>query len=249
MTFNYYKYYTEIKNRLFLLLVSWLLCFNVCYYHKEIILFVLINSNSSFLEFSSVNNKPYFIITNITEVFYVYFEIIVFVSNQVAVFILIYQGFMFLSSGLYQFEFTKLKLLLQLLFTACIFSIILLIKFIIPLSWKFFLNFQENSTNQTVFFFFEAKLSEYLEYFISLYYICLISCQFLVLLLIVLTSLSKNFKAIKIFRRIFYLTFIVFSTLVTPPDILSQILICSILILIYEFMIFLKGIKISMVTN
>lgn len=246
MTFNYYKYYVEIRNRFFLSFISWLLCFSICYYHKETILFLLISSNKSFLE---LNDKPYFIVTNITEIFYVYFEIAIFISNQITIIMLIYQGFMFLSSGLYKFEFTKLKLLFQLLLTSWGISSILLIKLIIPLCWKFFLSFQKNSTNQTISFFFEAKLNEYLEYFISLYHICLISCQFLFLLLILLTSSSKNIKTIKTFRRLFYLIFIIFSTLITPPDILSQIFVCSILILTYEFIIFLKEIKISMVTN
>ena len=93
------------------------------------------------------------------------------------------------------------------------------------------------------------KLNEYLKYFINVYYICLVSCQFLTLLIIILTSLSKELKNIKAFRRLFYIIFIIFSTVITPPDILSQIFICSILILTYEITIFLKKIKTSMVTN
>lgn len=248
MSFNNYKKYSiEIRNRFLLVFFAWLIGMNTCYYYREIILFAIVKSNNFFLE---LNNKPYFIVTNITEVFYVYFELILFISNQIAIFILIHQLFMFLSLGLYQFEFTKLKLLFRLFILSWIFSFILLIQFIIPFSWKFFLSFQEGSTTtQMVSFFFEVKLNEYLKYFISSYYICLTSCQFLALLIVALTSLSKKLKNVKAFRRLFYIIFITFSTVITPPDILSQIVICSILIVTYEITIIFKKIKTNMVTN
>ena len=244
---SYKKYWIEIRNRFLLIFFAWLICLNTCYYCKEIILFAIVKSNNSFIE---LNSKPYFIVTNVTEVFYVYFELVLFISNQITIFILAHQMFMFLSLGLYRFEFAKLKLLFKLFILSWLFSLTLLIKFIIPFSWKFFLSFQESSTAiQTVSFFLEVKLNEYLKYFINVYYICLVSCQFLTLLIIILTSLSKELKNIKAFRRLFYIIFIVFSTVITPPDILSQIFICSILILTYEITIFLKKIRISMVTN
>jgi sec-independent protein translocase protein TatC len=157
---------------------------------------------------------------------------------------------MFLSLGLYQFEFAKLKLIFQVFIVSWILSSILLFKLIVPFSWNFFLSFQENLTNtQSVSLFFEAKLSEYLQYFINLYYVCLASCQFLAVLVIILTNLSEKLKKTKTFRKLFYLIFIIFSTIVTPPDILSQIIISCTLILIYEFLIFLKEVKINVVTN
>lgn len=247
MTSNYTKYYKEIKNRVVLILFAWLFCLNTCYRYKETILFILVDSNNSFLE---LNNKPYFIFTNVTEIFYVYLELLLFVSNQIAIITLLYQTLMFLSLGLYQFEFVKLKLTFQIFTISWMLSSILLFKLIVPFSWNFFLSFQENSTNaQSISLFFEAKLSEYLQYFVNLYYVCLASCQFLAILIIALTNLSEKLKKTKTFRKLFYLIFIIFSTIITPPDVLSQIIISCILILIYEFLIFLREIRINMVTN
>lgn len=245
MTFNYIKYYREIKNRLKLLFFAWLICLINCYYYKEMVLLIIIKSNTFFPETSS---KPYFIFTNITEIFYMYFEIVVFVSNQITIIMLFYQVFMFLSLGLYHFEFTKIKLVFQVFIVSWTLCSILLLKLIVPFSWNFFLSFQENLTNtQSVSLFFEAKLSEYLQYFISLYYACLISCQFLIVLILFLTKLNNRLK--KTFRKLFYLIFIIFSTIITPPDVLSQIVISCILILVYELLIFIKEIKTSMANN
>ena len=247
MLVNYYKYYKEIKNRLMLVFFAWLIGLSTGYYYKETILFLLINSNNSFLELST---KPYFIFTNVTEVFYVYFDLILFISNQIFTILLFYQFFMFLSLGLYKFELLKLKLTFQLFFISWLFSSILLLKFIIPFSWDFFLSFQDNSKNdQLINLFFEAKLNEYLQYFISLYYICLINCQFLTLLVIFLSTLSKTAKKTKRIRKLFYLIFLGFSTITTPPDIISQIFVSGILIFLYEFLIFVREIKTNMVTN
>ena len=247
MTSNYIKYYKEIKNRFVLVLFAWLFCLSTCYCYKETILFILVNSNNSFLE---LDNKPYFIFTNVTEIFYVYLELLLFISNQIAIIMLLYQILMFLSLGLYQFEFMKLKLTFQIFIISWILSSILLFKLIVPFSWNFFLSFQESSTNtQSISLFFEAKLNEYLQYFINLYYVCLASCQFLAILVIVLTNLSEKLKKTKTFRKLFYLIFVVFSTIITPPDILSQICISGILILVYELLIFLKEVKTNMVTN
>jgi len=247
MTFNYQKYYEETKNRFLLTFFAWISCLGTSYYYKETILFILINSSNLFLD---SNEKPYFIFTNVTEVFYVYVELILFISNQITVIMLTYQVLMFLSLGLYRFELKKIKFLFQNFLLTWVASSLLLFNLIIPFTWKFFLSFQKNSANaQVVSFFFEAKLDEYLHYFISLYYVCLINCQFLILLLIIMTSVSDKLKKTKKFRKLFYLIFVVFSTIVTPPDVLSQICISGILIVIYECIIILKKMKISMVTN
>lgn len=247
MNFDYHKYYREIKNRFILVSFGWVFCFSTCYHYKETILFLLVNTNNTFL---NSTKQSYFIFTNVTEIFYVYFELIIFCSNQITLGLLFYQLSMFLSLGLYQFEFAKLKFAIKLFITTWLASSVLLLKIVIPFSWKFFLSFQETSANsQVLSFFFEAKLNEYLEYLIRLYYLCIVSCQFLVVLIVSLVNLSEKLKKTKIFRKLFYLIFIVFSTIITPPDVLSQIFISSILIIVYELLIFLGKVQVSKVAS
>jgi sec-independent protein translocase protein TatC len=247
MTFNYQKYYKEIKNRFILTFFAWMFCLSTSYYYKETILFALVDSSNLFL---NSDEKPYFIFTNVTEVFYVYIQLILFISNQITVIILVYQVLIFLSLGLYQYELKRVKSLLQLFLLTWLAALFLLFNFVVPLTWKFFLSFQKDSTDkQFVSFFFEAKLSEYIQYFIDLYYVSLINCQFLVLLLIILNTVNEKLRKTKTFRKFFYLIFVIFSTIVTPPDVFSQIFISGVLIVIYECVILLKKIKTSMVTN
>lgn len=243
----YYKYYLEIKNRLILLLINWLFLLTICYIYKESLLFTLIEI-SNYSQFLGI--KPYFIFTNVTEIFYVYLELVFFIANQISLFILCYHILMFLALGLYDTELSKLKLAFKLFVAAWLGAIILLCKFVMPFSWAFFLSFQQNSqTVQPVSFLFEAKIEEYFNYFKSLYFICLINFQFLSITTFILASLNEKLNKIKTLRKLFYLIFIVFSTITTPPDVISQLIMSCLLIMIYEIVIYIQYLKISMVTN
>ena len=234
----YYKYYIEIKNRFFVLLTCWIFTLLTCYFYKETLLFTLINS-SNYAE-------QYFIFTDISEVFYVYLQLTFFISNQITLLMLLYHIIIFLSSGLYRSEYEKLQFAFQVYVLTWICSVFLLNKIIIPVSWDFFLSFQKADG---IALFFEAKIIEYLNYFTNLYYVCFLNCQLLAVITLLLNNYSKNINNIRRFRKLFYIIFVIFSTLTTPPDIISQILMSASLITFYEVLLFLSILKTSMVTN
>jgi Sec-independent protein secretion pathway component TatC len=147
----------------------------------------------------------------------------------------------FLSLGLYKFEYKKLKLIFVVLVCVWLCSVVFLNKVLLPFSWAFFLSYPEQNKNfMIISLFFEAKLNEYFEYYKNLYYICVLNSQFLALIVFGITFLSKDFKKVKKFRRIFYFIFIFFSTTITPPDIFSQFFLSSLFIVFYELLIFLQ---------
>lgn len=234
----YYKYYVELKNRCLLISATWIFTFLACYLHKEMILFVLTSS--------SKYTEQYFIFTDIGEIFYVYLQLTFFITNQITLILLFYHGMIFLASGLYRFEYEKL----QFAFIVCIFSwvcsVLLLTNVLIPVSWKFFLSFQETDG---VAFYFEAKIIEYLNYFINLYYICFLNCQLLAVITLLLNNYTKRMNNVRQFRKLFYIIFVIFSTLTTPPDVISQILMSLSLVVFYEILLFLNILKISKATN
>lgn len=247
MSFNLYNYYKEIKNRLFITVLAWTSCLTICYLYKETILFTLVDLNSSF---SQPTAKIYFIFTDVTEVFTVYLELSLFVANQVVTGFLVYQTFMFFVSSLYEFEYLRLKFAFKVFISSWLISIFLLYTFIIPFSWNFFLSFQKSSTTLQPFeLFFETKLINYFHYFTTIYYISVINCQFLGLFTVILSNLNEKLQQSKLFRKLFYLLFVTFSTVVTPPDIISQLCISLCLIISYELLLLIKFININMVTN
>lgn len=198
----------------------------------------------------TLNNTPYFIFTDISEVFYSYISIIFFISNQVGLIMLLYHTLIFLTFGLYEPELITFKALFKTFLVVWLLSSVLFYKFLIPFSLEFFLTFQQNETlDQPISLFFEAKLFDFLNYFVKFYNICFFSCQFLTLVLFFLNKITNEKKHIKFFRKIFYLVFLIFSTIITPPDVFSQLLITFYLILIYEITILISCFKSNLVTN
>lgn len=235
---NYYIYYLEIRNRIILILLTWVLSIIVCYYYKEIIFFFILNFTQSIN--LHVNYDINFIFTNVTEIFYVYLKLIFFISNQTVLFSLFYHVLIFLASGLYRFEYENLKFFMKILLFSFIISFLFLNTLLVPLTWDFFLKFQSQDF-KLIPFFFEAKLDEYLTYYINLYYLCFINCQINLLLLWVVSYYTKNsFNIIKNLRKFFYFLFVIISTLITPPDIISQLVLSFLLICIYELIVFFQ---------
>ncbi len=231
-----FKYYLEFKNRFLLIFFCWFFTLIICYFYKEVLLFILINfvSYGTFI-------KPYFIFTNVTEVFSVYLKIIFFVSNQIIFINFCYHTLLFFLTGFYEFECKYMKFLFKVLLVSWCVSIFFLNTFFVDYSWKFFLSYNNQQIGlPKVLLFFESKLDEYCSFYINSYYLCIISFQFFIFLVLIINNVNKDLAKIKTFRKSFYFLFLVFSTFVTPPDVFSQLLISFLLFFIYEFLIFIK---------
>jgi sec-independent protein translocase protein TatC len=230
------KYLLEIKNRLFLLFIAWVSTAIVSYFYKEILLFIIIQPN----KFMSINDPLtlfYFIFTDITEILSVYLKLVTFLSLQVFFIYAIYHFFLFLSPALFKSEYLCCKFGLKIVGLMWLISVILSNCFLIPLTWNFFLSFQDLTVNRSFNLHFEAKLNEYFQFYVSFYYLCVLYCQFFSLLLFYINFTNVNLKIIKKFRKLYYYCFIIFSTLISPPEILSQIVISLIAIFLYEFLL------------
>jgi len=112
----------------------------------------------------------------------------------------------------------------------------------LPVCWDFFSSFQ-TSTNQYINIFFEAKITEYFSLYMLVYYITSLTFQIFVIVFLTINLLDKKFEFIKTTRKIFYMLFILLATLVTPPDVISQLLTVSCFILVYESFIVITVLK------
>ena len=229
-------YLLEIRNRLILTFLTWLSIVIVSYLYKETLLFLLLQPNK-LLESGKDPYSFYFIFTNVTEIFSVYIQLIIFLSTQIVFIYLLYHCFSFLSLAFFNWEYHLFLSFLKLSLSVWCFSIILTNYILIPLTWNFFFSFQKLASEQFMSLHFEAKLNEYLDFYISLYYTCILYCQIFTIIIFFLSFISSNFITIKRFRKLYYYIFVLFSTLISPPDIISQIVISILLIFSYEVLI------------
>lgn len=228
-----YKYLLEIKYRIFFSFIAWSCMMLNCYYYKETLLYVFMKFSFK----SNINNSLYFLTTDVAEVFTAYLQLSYFSANQITVIYICWQFLYFLSAGLYKFEYAYLKTVIITIVVCRVLCIFSLNNFIFPISWDFFFTFQEYLSFQSLTFYFEVKLNEYLIFYKSLYHVCNIIFQTVILFLIFLDLFRTNLYIIKKFRKIFYFFFFLFSTFLTPPEVLYQLTISICLILIYELIV------------
>jgi len=126
--------------------------------------------------------------------------------------------------------------------------VILFYIYVLPTSWNFFLKFNDfklnsggvDSYNKAVKLFYEITLIHYIEYYFSLYFFCIIFVQlyFISTLKLIQIYNSLKFNSLMSYRKHLYFLFFVCSTIITPPDIITQVLLSFLLIAILEVTVF-----------
>jgi Sec-independent protein secretion pathway component TatC len=135
-------------------------------------------------------------------------------------------------------------------FKFLVISIFLLNKILMPLSWVFFKFSRLNPLKKQFHYFSKQNLTSNFNFYISYIIFVYLILYFFILVALFINNISNDLNKIKSFRKIFYFIFVMFSTLTTPPDILSQLLLSFVLILNYEIPIWIKIYKrINLVTS
>ena len=93
------KFFSELKIRLVLVILSWFITAIISYLNKEVLLFILIKP----VLVSTNIDSFYFIATNLTDIFSVYLKVVYLIVNQITMFFLIWQGFCYITPALFYF--------------------------------------------------------------------------------------------------------------------------------------------------
>lgn len=232
------KYLLEIQNRGLLILIAWFSTILVSYLYKEILLFVvaqpyiLTNLKEHF-------NPSYFIFTDVTEILSVFINLTVFLSFQVFCIYTLYHFFLFLSPAFFYVEYSFWKLGVQIVTVMWTISAALSSCFLIPLTWHFFLSFQDLTFTYSFKLYFEAKIKEYFYFYTSTYFLYLFYFQLFSLLILFFSYSKISINKIKKYRKFNYFGFVILATGMSSPDILNQLCISITIIFIYELSLFI----------
>ena len=235
---NLKEHIYELRLRLLICLISIIIAvFISMYYSQGIYMFFLKPLERAW----SDGTECKFIFTSVTEGFLVQLKIAfvtgIFISSP----IFLSQIYFFIAPGLYKKE--KFAILPFILIAPLLFCAGLLFSyyFIIPRVLKFFLSFEQKEIDfvqnnivphaQIVL---EAKISEYLDIFLDLSIGFAMTFQLpLIILLLIKIGLVDYVKLVK-FRKYAIILIFIISAILTPPDMLSQILLAIPMILLYE---------------
>lgn len=229
----FHRYYLEIKNRILLLLISWISVLLVSYIFKEVLLNVVTQDCRC-----PTSEMSYFIFTDVVEVFNVYMCLIFFIGNQVLVWNIFYHLLIFISPGLTKIEYKYLRVIFCISGVLFFLSVVVFNKLLFPFSWNFFLSFKDFDILKSLILHFEAKLIEFMKFYTTFYYFCVLYFQFFIVPILFLNHLAEKLELYSYFRKFLYFAFVVFSTLITPPDVFSQIILSLSIIFSCEILVY-----------
>lgn len=215
-------YLQEFKYRLAYTIFGAILLFITTYQYKQGLIFIFLPKGLS-----------HFVSIGLTEIFFTYLQLCTILSLGFSLVILLIQLYLFLRPGLYAYEAkTTLNLLIgTIIFYSCLYTFIF--PALIQLLWKLFSAYSQNFT--PIHLTFEPRLHDYLKNLHQLNNILSLSLPLILGLSIV--QMYTNKKMWIKYRGISYMVAFSISAFLTPPDILSQIIVGLPLILFFEIQI------------
>ena len=227
----FFKNAYELKLRCYYSLLSIIVTFCICYLYSDAIIYLFVNTILIKMD------SQRFIFTSLKEIFFMYikFSFLSGIFFSFPVFLI--QFLCFFMNGLYKYEIKIIFQYIVLSFLLFIIGFFLGYKIIIPNAWTFFLEFENNN----VFFplHFEAKLNNYLFFIINFLFSIIICLQIpAILFLLISFQFFNNIHFLKN-RKLLYIVSILVGTLISSPDIFSQMFIIFNFIIFYEISIFL----------
>jgi len=222
------RYFLEIYNRFIILFLTWSLNFFVLFYYKEQIVYILGQHQEA--------TFPYFISTSLTEIFFVYLKVSSFLAFYFAYLIIVIQLALFIIPGLYKYEYLIVRNFFLLSILLYIGTTFFTYKIFLPYCWKFFSSFQLKAEESLVSLHLEARIADYLSFFFETYFLLNAILHIFLIFLFLLYKITLNY--ILKYRKLFYLLFFIFATLMTPPDMISQIIVGIFFLVFFEIFLF-----------
>ncbi len=173
----------------------------------------------------------HFISTSLSETFFTYITLSFFVALIVSLPFFMLQFYIFAAPGLMRNEKISLAVLFGLFLTFLSFGFLVLYQYILPQAIDFLLDFQLNNDSKIKF---SPKISEYIATVLYLFFAVGVAFQ-LPLILITLNYMKLiTAHDLRRIRRYAVVSIFIIAAIVTPPDIMSQIIIGSIMVFMYE---------------
>ncbi|MBL3284551.1 Sec-independent protein translocase protein TatC [Rickettsiales endosymbiont of Paramecium tredecaurelia] len=227
----------ELRVRLIYCCIIFIFFFIAAYHYAQDLCAFLI---APLLQTAQEQNKTCMLIyTNPTEYFCCHLKVSAILAFFCSAPLLLHQIYLFLRPGLYERERAKivgLFIITPLLFYA---GAAFAIFYILPKAWHFLVSFE--NLNQQIPIALQPKINEYLNLTIGLIALFGLLFQIPIILAILYVIGLVNTNSLRRGRKWFILCSFVVSGIVTPPDLLSQLLMAIPAILLYEaFLLFCK---------
>ena len=179
------------------------------------------------------------IFTALHEGFFTQIKVAFFISIIVSLPIILTQIWRFIAPGLYKNE--RKVLLPFIIATPFLFLLGASIVYylVMPLAWEFFLSFEINSSLSTLPIEIEPRISEYLSLVMRLIIAFGLCFQLPIILLLLIKAGFITSEWLAKRRKYAILRAFIASAILTPPDVISQVMLATPIIFLYEISILL----------
>ena len=221
----------ELYWRLFYISLSCFLTFSFFFFYSQEFFYIL---SIPFIKY----NQGFFIYTSLSEAFFSYLKLSFFMTMYINIPVVLFHLYFFLLPGFYKRESSIFfNSVIGFLFMYVI-SFFFCIFIFLPFSYEFFIEFHKETPNSPITLTLFTKIDEYLYFFFKS---CLIISLLFQLpgglfLLLKFNYLKLNFLLKQ--RKYFFLFALIIGSLITPPDVISLLLISIPLYLCFETLIF-----------
>lgn len=229
--FTFKQHLSELRIRMIKIFCFFICVVFISYYHSQSIYNFLVEPLEEIIK----NNNIKVIYTDLTEVFFTYIKLSIFTALLITIPVIYYQIYAFIFPGLTRTEKRFFLLFLIFSWLLFIFASFVVFYFVMPKAWEFFLSFQTSDTIIPIVV--EPKISEYINLVIQLIIGFGIAFQLPVFIAVLAFFNLITHKPLKKYRRIAVIINFILAAILTPPDVISQIILALPLLLLYEISI------------
>lgn len=224
----------ELRKRVIISLLFLVTSSSICYSYAAEICALLIAPLAEVYKNDAISHK--LIYTGLSEAFFVYLKTAIYSGIYLSFPMFALQTYLFVKPGLYAHEkkaFAPYIIIAPVLFTL---GAALAYFYVIPMAWKFFTSFEHHDGNSLPLVL-ETRVSEYFSLTLSLLIGFGIAFQ-LPMILVLLTHMSwLNPELLVRYRRHAIVAIFFIAAILTPPDVISQVMLAIPLMFLYELAI------------
>lgn len=223
----------ELRNRLMRAVAVWIIASAFCYIYAEDIYRFLVQPLAD--AFAGENRR--LIATSLTETFVTYLKLAVYGGFFLAFPYIAAEVYLFISPGLYRKERGVILPYIVAAPVLFIMGAALAYYFVMPKAWAFFISFESPHLGEGLPLVLETKVSEYLSLAMQIVLAFGLSFQLPVVLTLLVRVGLLSAQQLASGRRYMIVILATIAAFITPPDILSQILLLIPLYTLYELSI------------